>query len=186
MSVLLDVSDRLLLGWALVVEGVGHYLRGGFEEAVASLERARRDWGEGGNKSVLAASVLYLGLVYAAQRDPDRAAAALDTALRTYRELGTTWGIAGTLLGMGLVACERSEHARAIVLIDGALAMRRAAGSRHGIAECLEVNAQVCLAAGDFEGAYGLLAEARRIREDLGTPLPAWRRGRLTAAGAAT
>ena len=184
MSVLLDVSDRLLLGWALVVEGVGHYLRGGFEEAAASLERARRDWGEGGNKSVLAASVLYLGLVYAAQRDTDRAAAALDTALRTYRELGTTWVIAGTLLGMGVVACERSEHARAVMLIDEALTMRRAAGSRHGVAECFEVNAEVRFATGEFEGAYGLLAEAQRIREDLGTPLPAWRRARLTAAGA--
>jgi hypothetical protein len=124
--------------------------------------------------------------VYAAQRDTDRAAAALDTALRTYRELGTTWGIAGTLLGMGVVACERSEHARAVMLIDEALTMRRAAGSRHGVAECFEVNAEVRFATGEFEGAYGLLAEAQRIREDLGTPLPAWRRARLTAAGAPT
>jgi tetratricopeptide (TPR) repeat protein len=186
MGVLLDVSDRLLLGWASVVEGVGHYVRGAFEEAAASLERARRGWGEGGNKSVLAASVLYLGLVHAAQRDTDRATTALDTALRTYRDIGTTWGIAGTLLGMGIVACERSEHARAVMLIDEALAMRRAAGNQHGVAECLEVTAQVRLATGDLEGARGLLAEAQRIREDLGTPLPPWGRARLTADGAAT
>jgi len=50
MRVLLDVSDRLLLGWASVVEGVGHYLRGAFDEGTASLERARQGWGEGGNK----------------------------------------------------------------------------------------------------------------------------------------
>jgi non-specific serine/threonine protein kinase len=183
MGVLLDVSDQLLLGWASVVEGVGRYLRGAFEEAAASLERARRGWAEGGNKSVLAASVLYLGLVHAAQRDTDRAASALDAALRTYRDIGTTWGIAGTLLGMGLVACERSEHERAVMLIDESLAMRRAAGSDHGIAECFEVTAQVRLAAGDLRGAGDLLAEAQRIRAELGTPLPAWRRARLVAAG---
>jgi hypothetical protein len=122
--------------------------------------------------------------VHAAQRDTDRAARALETALRTYRDIGTTWGIAGTLLGMGLVACERSEHARAVMLIDEALAMRRAAGSRHGVAECFEVTAQVRLAAGDLEGARGLLAEAQQIREDLGTPLPAWRRAHLMAGAA--
>ena len=72
------------------------------------------------------------------------------------------------------------------MLIEEALTMRMATGNPHGVAECLEVNAQVRLAARDLDGAYGFLAEARRIREDLGTPLPAWRRARLTAAGTAT
>ena len=80
---------------------------------------------------------------------------------------------------------ERGEHARAVTLIDEALVMQKAAGIRHGIAECLELTAHVRLASGDSEGARGLLAEAQRIREELGTPLPAWRRARLAAVGAA-
>jgi tetratricopeptide (TPR) repeat protein len=186
MAVLLDVSDRLLLGWASVVEGVGYYLQGAFDVAFAPLERARRGWGEGGNKSVLAASLMYLGLVEAARNDIDQAGKTFEAALRTYRDIGTTWGIAGSLLGIGMVACERAEYTSAAALIDESLAMRRAARNRHGIAECLELGAQLRLATGDPEGARHLLTEAQLIRDSIGTPLPAWRRAALTVLGAST
>ena len=58
---------------------------GAFDEASAPLERARAGWGEGGNKSVLAASLLYLGLVHAARHDVDQASTDLEAALRMYR-----------------------------------------------------------------------------------------------------
>ena len=172
---LLDVSDGLLLGWAAVVEGVCLYLEGRFDEALPPLERARRGWREGGNRTVLASALSFMGYAAAARRDAPAARAAFAECLRVYREIETDWGVATALHGLAWTARIEAAHDRAVAALDESLALRRRIGHRLGIAECLELRAELLRDAGDRREAAVCLASAAAIRVELGTPLSRWR-----------
>ena len=176
---LLDVSDGLLLGWAAVVEGATRYLEGRFEEARGPLERARRGWRDGGNRSVLASALSFIGYTAAATGDIDEARSVFTECRRVYDEIETDWGVAGALHGLATAAFLEGALDRAAAALDESVALRRRIGHRLGIAECLELESELLRARGDSAAAASSVASAAVIRAELGTPLPPWRAAAL-------
>jgi tetratricopeptide (TPR) repeat protein len=178
---LLDVSDGLLLGWAAVVEGVTRYLEGRFDEARGALERARRGWRDGGNRSVLASALSFIGYSAAATGNVDEARPVFTECRRVYEEIDTDWGVAGALHGLATVACLEGALDRSAQALDESVALRRRIGHRLGIAECLELESELLRARGDSAAAASAVTAAAAIRAELGTPLPRWRAAKLGA-----
>ncbi|WP_199432107.1 AfsR/SARP family transcriptional regulator [Qaidamihabitans albus] len=119
------------------------------------------------------------GIALGARREGDFAAAEAELAvLRDWNRLVESEpGNALILAELGFVAEQRGDAVAAARLHREALAIARTSGDPRAVALALEGLAGAEALAGAHREAAGLLAEAERLRESVGAPLPAGERG---------
>jgi non-specific serine/threonine protein kinase len=149
----------------------GNYARA--QEALEECLALDRTIGE---KNRIAAALSYLGDVAMYQSDDERAINLNEESLAIARTLDTG-SIARSLLHLGLALRERGELRRADLVLTESLALHRERGNRGAVAWCLEGLAGVACARGQPDWAAQLYGAAEALREAIGFPMPAGRRG---------
>jgi len=113
-----------------------------------------------------------LGLADAAGGDPRRARERGQAALAIFRELRYPLGLADATAGLGEAARAEGDLERAEAFFRDALARYRDPPHPLRIARMLEALAGLALDRGDRTSADRLRAEAARLRDEAGAPLP--------------
>jgi len=164
-----------LHGLANVEVGEGHLVaaQAHFQEILATA-RSLDD------RSMLAASLLNLGVVTHLGRDAEKAdrldqarkARGLYTeSLAIFQELGDRKGVALALENLGVVAGHLGDPGGARDLLEQSLAIRRHLGDRIGIAAAKRFLGQLAFRGGQLEAARSLHQESLAIERELGNRL---------------
>ena len=166
VGVRLGVAGTLgYLGIVAVSQGYYEEARTYYEESL-SLRRELGDvWG-------IAASLNNLGLLARRMGDPDTARDLLNQTLAIRRELRDRRSMGITLNVLAHVAWQQGDLQMASAYQVEALELFTRLGDRRSIAYGLEMGARLAISQGQSERAMHLVNEARRIRANIGTPLP--------------
>jgi predicted ATPase/DNA-binding SARP family transcriptional activator len=170
---------------AVQLRGFAAWLAGDFDRAEPRLHACLRRFEVLGDVEAGAATLVHLGAVAHYRGDTDRAATLLDAGLERYAALGFPEGVAWAHNLRGLVDLRGGRTERAATHLTHSLTVHRRVGDRWRTASVLEALAEVAWLRGEPRRAAGLLAEAARIRADIGAPVPACERADLAATEAA-
>jgi len=150
-----------------------------YEESLALRRELGDQWGIG-------AALNNLGLVALHDGDYPAARALYDECLKIFRDLGNRQAMASPLSNLGLVAYHQGDYVGACALYQESLVIFWDLRDRWGIALSLEGLAYIALARGGPVQAARLWGAAKRLREEIGCPLPPSERSRYDAQVAAT
>jgi tetratricopeptide (TPR) repeat protein len=125
-----------------------------------------------GDRGVIAASLINLGIVAYALDDYPAAEALYEESLAILRELGYRQSTANSLNNLGNVAYQQGNYRSAQALHQEGLAIGRELGDKRGIALALEGLASVVAALGSSLRAARIWGAAEQLREEVGSPLP--------------
>jgi len=170
---------------AVQLRGFAAWLAGDFDRAEPRLHACLRRFELLGDVEAGAATLMHLGAVAHYRGDTDRAATLLDAALERYAALGFPEGVAWAHNLRGLVDLRGGRTERAARHLTHSLALHRKVGDRWRTASVLEALAEVARLRGEPRRATDLLADAARIRADIGAPVPACERPDVAATEAA-
>jgi predicted ATPase len=131
--------------------------------ATESLSLCREREDQGG----IARSLLYLGLVAAAEENHNLAVARLTEAAERARDVGDTWTLAAAISNQGDLALNQRDYARAIELCGASVAIQRELGDARGIAISLNNIAYATLYEGRYREALEPLQESLQLAFEL-------------------
>ena len=150
-----------------------------YAESLALRRELGDQWGIG-------AALNNLGLVVLHDGDYPAARALYGESLKVFRDLGNRQAMASPLSNLGLVAYQQADYAGARALYQESLVIFWDLRDRWGIALSLEGLAYVALAQARPVQAARLWGGAKRLREEIGCPLPPSERSRYDSQLAAT
>ena len=127
----------------------------------------------------IANSLDNLGHMALEQGDYPAARARFEETLAIMRGLGGRRRITNSLDNLGNVAFEQGDYLAAGALHEESLAIRRKLDDRMGIASSLEELAGVAASLGRSIRAARIWGAAKRLREEIGSPLPTNERPRF-------
>jgi predicted ATPase/class 3 adenylate cyclase/Tfp pilus assembly protein PilF len=162
-------------GIATVLNNLGNLARiqGDYDSALALHEEGLTIMRELGDSGGISISLNSLGNV-AFERGEFGAARALhEESLAIDQERGDRHSVANTLCNLGTLACRENDFVSARALHIQSMAIRRELHARQEIAESLEGLAEIAAGLGAHFGAARVWGAAERLREELGSPLPA-------------
>jgi predicted ATPase/class 3 adenylate cyclase len=156
------------LGAALVQIGEMHRLRGRFESALASFDRAAEVF-RGARASAGEARALGgRGSVLWQQEKFDEAIDCFTRASAMFERLGNKGGVARNIGGQGLALTSRGDAASALACYDRAEAVYRGTRNKSALARTLGNRALALEKAGDLAGALKCLADAESLNREIG------------------
>ena len=174
-----QLGDRVNMAGTLinvgrVAQDQGDYraARAQFEEGEAIMRELGHGWG-------IANSLDNLGHMALEQGDYPAARARFEETLAIMRGLGGRRRITNSLDNLGNVAFEQGDYLAAGALHEESLAIRRKLDDRMGIASSLEELAGVAASLGRSIRAARIWGAAKRLREEIGSPLPTNERPRF-------
>ena len=165
----LEINDRVSLGWALAVQGIGLNMQGQPGPARSACEEATkviRDAGIGGWD--LANVLLRYAMVLAGQSNFAPAQVTMEAALALFRQIGDRWGTAQALNTMGDMARVQGDFDRASILYAESLHLFRQLGVKRDVPASLHNLGRVALARGDNLKAKGYFMESLTLHHELG------------------
>jgi predicted ATPase/DNA-binding CsgD family transcriptional regulator len=181
LAVARAVGDRLIAARALQALGLIDLQRGDHEPASRRMEEALALFRQIETTAVagpqyVSSAYTNLGEIALARGDDARATAYLEEALGRQRALGFSWALAETLWTLGDIARDRGDLQGALAVYRESVELARDHGDRRFLAEALSGIAGVAVARGQPERAIRLLGGTAALREQLGTPVQAWKR----------
>ncbi|GAA4446939.1 AfsR/SARP family transcriptional regulator [Phytohabitans houttuyneae] len=183
-AIYVECGDELGEARAVQLRGFTAWLAGDFDRAELRLRACRRWFERLGDAEAAASALMNLGAVALYRGDTDRATSLLDAALERYAALGFPEGVGWAHNLRGLVELRTGRADRAEEHLALSLATHRKVGDRWRTASVLEALAEVHRR-DDPTRAAELLADAGRIREEIGAPVPACERPDTEATAAA-
>ncbi|MDQ7904584.1 tetratricopeptide repeat protein [Phytohabitans sp. ZYX-F-186] len=183
-AIYVECGDELGEARAVQLRGFTAWLAGDFDRAELRLRACRRWFERLGDAEAAASALMNLGAVALYRGDTDRATSLLDAALERYATLGFPEGVGWAHNLRGLVELRTGRADRAEEHLALSLATHRKVGDRWRTASVLEALAEVHRR-DDPARAAELLADASRIREEIGAPVPACERPDTEATAAA-
>jgi predicted ATPase len=183
-AIYVECGDELGEARAVQLRGFTAWLAGDFDRAELRLRACRRWFERLGDAEAAASALMNLGAVALYRGDTDRATSLLDAALERYAALGFPEGVGWAHNLYGLVELRTGRADRAEEHLALSLATHRKVGDRWRTASVLEALAEVHRR-DDPARAAELLADASRIREEIGAPVPACERPDTEATAAA-
>ncbi|GAA4148481.1 BTAD domain-containing putative transcriptional regulator [Phytohabitans flavus] len=183
-GIYVECGDELGEARAVQLRGFTAWLAGDFDRAELRLRACRRWFERLGDAEAAASALMNLGAVALYRGDTDRATSLLDAALERYAALGFPEGVGWAHNLRGLVELRTGRADRAEEHLALSLATHRKVGDRWRTASVLEALAEVHRR-DDPTRAAQLLADAGRIRDEIGAPIPACERPDTEATAAA-
>ena len=183
-AIYVECGDELGEARAVQLRGFTAWLAGDFDRAELRLRACRRWFERLGDAEAAASALMNLGAVALYRGDTDRATSLLDAALERYAALGFPEGVGWAHNLRGLVELRGGRADRAEEHLALSLATHRKVGDRWRTASVLEALAEVHRR-DDPTRAAEFLADASRIREEIGAPVPACERPDTEATAAA-
>ncbi|MGN9907136.1 AfsR/SARP family transcriptional regulator [Phytohabitans sp. LJ34] len=183
-AIYVECGDELGEARAVQLRGFTAWLAGDFDRAELRLRACRRWFERLGDAEAAASALMNLGAVALYRGDTDRATSLLDAALERYAALGFPEGVGWAHNLRGLVELRTGRADRAEEHLALSLATHRKVGDRWRTASVLEALAEVHRR-DDPARAAELLADAGRIRDEIGAPVPACERPDTEATAAA-
>ncbi|BCB88428.1 SARP family transcriptional regulator [Phytohabitans suffuscus] len=183
-AIYVECGDELGEARAVQLRGFTAWLAGDFDRAELRLRACRRWFERLGDAEASASALMNLGAVALYRGDTDRATSLLDAALERYAALGFPEGVGWAHNLRGLVELRTGRADRAEEHLALSLATHRKVGDRWRTASVLEALAEVHRR-DDPTRAAELLADASRIRDEIGAPVPACERPDTEATAAA-
>jgi predicted ATPase len=183
-AIYVECGDELGEARAVQLRGFTAWLAGDFDRAELRLRACRRWFERLGDAEAAASALMNLGAVALYRGDTDRATSLLDAALERYASLGFAEGVGWAHNLRGLVELRTGRADRAEEHLALSLATHRKVGDRWRTASVLEALAEVHRR-DDPTRAAELLADASRIRDEIGAPVPACERPDTEATAAA-
>jgi len=165
----LEINDRVSLGWALAVQGIGLNMQGQPGPARSACEEATkviRDARIGGWD--LANVLLRYAMVLAGQSNFAPAQVTMEAALALFRQIGDRWGTAQALNTMGDMARVQGDFDRASMLYSESLHLFRQLGVKRDVPASLHNLGRVALARGDNLKAEEYFVEGFTLHKELG------------------
>ena len=183
-AIYVECGDELGEARAVQLRGFTAWLAGDFDRAELRLRACRRWFERLGDAEAAASALMNLGAVALYRGDTDRATSLLDAALERYAALGFPEGVGWAHNLRGLVELRTGRADRAEEHLALSLATHRKVGDRWRTASVLEALAEVHRR-DDPTRAAELMADASRIRAEIGAPVPACERPDTEATAAA-
>ena len=173
LAIAREVGDASQVGILLVNLSRVYMAHGDFAAARSLLEESLSINRELRDQNGLANTLGNLGDVAVAEGDHHTARSFYEESLKLLRELGNQTGIASALNDLANVAIMQTDYATARSLIREALVVHRQTGGRRHAATSLESCASLISRVEKQEHAVRLWGAAERLREEIGSPLPA-------------
>ncbi len=155
-------------GAALVQVGEMHRLRGRFDAALESFDRAAEVFQRVGAKAGEARALGGRGSVLWQQEKFDDAIACFAQATDIFDKLGNRAGAARNIGGQGLALTSRGDTAAALGCYDRVEEVYRSMRYKSALARTLGNRALALETAGDLKGALSCLQDAEAVNRELG------------------
>jgi predicted ATPase/predicted Ser/Thr protein kinase len=177
-----QVGDRRGMGAALNNLGVVTWTSGDIAGAEPLFAEAVSISRELGNTAWLASNLSNLGTLARRRGDLEEARKLQQEALELYRSIGSVHGEAGLRHNLAVLAQLRGEAKSAAAMHAEALSVRKSVGDRSGLAESVQSIAGLVAAtsseASDAALAVEMFGAVERLRDEIGSPVPAFDRER--------
>lgn len=175
-------GDQANIAFALQVLGQCFMKVGNYEQARIYIEESVEIRRKMGLKHDMARTLLTLGHITRFQGNYLLACEQYQKSLTLFEALGEKWGIGYCMLNMGKIACIQANYASADLSYRAALKNFDEVGDRHGLAYTLESMGTLAGLQMQPQRAARLWGAHEALRQDLGTPLPAFENQQLGMA----
>jgi len=172
LALLRDLDAPWMQGWALTVLGLVALYREDYAAAASFYAEAQDVFQEDGYDVGVVSCLLYRGIAASYQGHLAQAAELVEASLPGLRQAGDTVAIMRALCCLGMVALRQGDWHKAGDRFKASLALAWEKGARDEIAQCLEGLGGTTAASGTPEKAAYLFSAAKRLREEIGSPLP--------------
>ena len=170
-TLLEDVGDEVISGWALVNRAEILQERGDADAAETLLLKTLDAWRRGGHRSSIGRIYLALGRGSRMTGDLSLAGERIREGLAVYRETGSPRGVAWALYELACVALDEGRDHDALTLLRESASTRMEIGDQLGLARCAEALASVSSELVPPDRAATVLAAASSLRGRLQCPL---------------
>lgn len=172
LALLRDLDAPRLQGWALTVLGLVALYREDYAAVASFYSEAQDVFQEDGYGVGVASCLLYRGIAASYQGHLAQATELVEASLPGLRQASDTVAIMRALCCLGMVALRQGDWRKADGRFKSSLALAWEKEARDEIAQCLEGLAGTAAASGALEKAANLFAAAKRLREEIGSPVP--------------
>ncbi len=149
------------------------WIRGDLDAAEQLGPQALRRIQRSGDDEALVWALVNVGVTARYRDDLRSAELLLQQALDLSRRVGFREGVAWAENQLGVVARLNGQHTTARLLQQSSLEGHDRVGDRWRMASVLDELAAIAVATGDYRTAAAELGVADRLRDDIGTPVPA-------------